>query len=104
MAPLLERRILVTLLVLSGFAWGFVQLADEVVEGETDAFDTALLLALRNPADPSDPLGPGWVEEFARDVTALGQARELQRQRRALPAVRLRPHLEHLCQRRPPAG
>jgi undecaprenyl-diphosphatase len=72
MAPFLERRILVALLVLSGFAWGFVQLADEVVEGETDAFDTALLLALRNPADPSDPLGPGWVEEFARDVTALG--------------------------------
>jgi hypothetical protein len=42
MAPFLERRILVALLVLSGFAWGFVQLADEVVEGETDAFDTAL--------------------------------------------------------------
>ena len=32
----------------------------------------ALLLALRNPADPADPLGPGWVEEIGRDVTALG--------------------------------
>ena len=43
-----------------------------MAEGETHDFDTRLLLALRNPADPSDPLGPGWVEELMRDVTALG--------------------------------
>ncbi|MBP7242334.1 phosphatase PAP2 family protein [Amaricoccus sp.] len=41
-------------------------------EGETHGFDVAVLLALRDPGDPADPLGPGWVEEFARDVTALG--------------------------------
>ena len=35
-------------------------------------FDTALLLALRSPADPSDPLGPPWMEELGRDVTAFG--------------------------------
>jgi undecaprenyl-diphosphatase len=50
----------------------FAQLTDEVVEGETHGFDRAVLLALRNPADPSDPLGPGWLESMMRDVTALG--------------------------------
>jgi undecaprenyl-diphosphatase len=50
----------------------FAQLTDEVVEGETHAFDRALLLALRNPADPSDPIGPAWLESLMRDITALG--------------------------------
>ena len=36
------------------------------------AFDTHIILMLRNPADLSDPLGPAWVEELARDFTALG--------------------------------
>lgn len=51
---------------------GFAGLASEVLEGETLGFDRALLLALRNPADPSDPIGPGWFEEMARDITGLG--------------------------------
>jgi undecaprenyl-diphosphatase len=68
----LEPRALVGLFVAALCAWGFFSLADEVTEGETHAFDTWLLLALRNPADPGDPLGPGWVEELMRDVTALG--------------------------------
>jgi undecaprenyl-diphosphatase len=67
-----EPWALVLILVTAGCVWIFVGLADEVREGETTTFDTAILLALRNPADHSDPLGPGWVEEFARDVTALG--------------------------------
>ena len=50
----------------------FAQLTDEVVEGETHGFDRAVLLSLRSPADPSDPLGPGWLESMMRDVTALG--------------------------------
>lgn len=49
-----------------------IGLAGEVLEGETLGFDRALLLALRNPADPSDPIGPRWLEEIARDVTGLG--------------------------------
>jgi undecaprenyl-diphosphatase len=50
----------------------FGQLTDEVLEGETHAFDETVLLALRSPADPADPIGPGWLEEQIRDVTALG--------------------------------
>lgn len=34
--------------------------------------DRALLLALRTPGDPADPIGSVHVEEAVRDVTALG--------------------------------
>lgn len=67
-----ELAVLVTLLVLVGGTWGFVELADEVFEGNTRAFDRAVLLAMRNSADPSDPIGPKWFEELMRDFTALG--------------------------------
>ncbi|WP_372094972.1 phosphatase PAP2 family protein [Tistrella mobilis] len=50
----------------------FVWLADEVMEGETEALDRALLQSLRNPADLADPLGPNWLETGFADLTALG--------------------------------
>jgi len=50
----------------------FGHIAEEVLEGDATRFDHTVLLALRNPADPADPLGPAWLEEAARDVTALG--------------------------------
>jgi undecaprenyl-diphosphatase len=52
--------------------FAFLYLADEVSEGETMQFDTRLLLALREPGDTTDPLGPDSVEEVFRDFTALG--------------------------------
>jgi undecaprenyl-diphosphatase len=67
-----ELAILATICTVAGGIWAFVAIADEVGEGETEAFDRALLVALRNPADLSDPLGPLWFEEAVRDVTALG--------------------------------
>jgi len=63
---------LIALLVVAGGLWGFVKLADEVQENETLSLDRSVLLAMRNPADLSDPIGPRWFEETARDVTALG--------------------------------
>ncbi len=50
----------------------FIALGKEMREGDTLAFDTATLRALRAPADPSIPIGPSWLPEMARDVTALG--------------------------------
>ncbi|SDB56897.1 phosphatase PAP2 family protein [Bauldia litoralis] len=67
-----EWPILVTLLLPAACIWAFVALADEVIEGETSTIDSAILLALRNPADLADPLGPKWLEEMMRDFTALG--------------------------------
>jgi undecaprenyl-diphosphatase len=52
--------------------WGFVLLASEVSEGRTKSFDDRLLLALRVPGDPARPIGPDWLPETARDVTAIG--------------------------------
>jgi undecaprenyl-diphosphatase len=54
------------------FAWAFVAVADEVREGETHALDSRLLMALRDPQNPANPLGPSWLEESARDITGLG--------------------------------
>lgn len=68
----LELLPLLGLVGLVGAFWGFIELADLVQDGETLAIDKALLLALRDPADPARPLGPGWVQEIGRDVTALG--------------------------------
>ena len=52
--------------------WAFVSIAGEVVEGDTQGLDREILLALRSSTDVSDPIGPRWVEEMGRDVTALG--------------------------------
>jgi len=68
----IESRALLVWIAAAGAAWGFLNIADEVSEGETAAIDRHLLLMLRRPGDPSDPIGPRWVEEFLRDVTALG--------------------------------
>jgi undecaprenyl-diphosphatase len=60
---------------LSGLAailLGFGLLAEEVIEGDTGGFDREILLALRNPADHADPIGPRWLEQVAFDITALG--------------------------------
>lgn len=67
-----ELPLLLALFALAGGTWAFVELADEVVEGDTHAVDERLLLALRSPLDSQEPLGPGWMEEMGRDFTALG--------------------------------
>lgn len=64
--------ILLAIALVIGGVWLFIEVADEVNEGATAAIDQQLLLILRNPGDASDPLGPPWVEEAMRDVTALG--------------------------------
>ena len=50
----------------------FITLAGEVMEGDTQAFDTKILRALRSPDDPSKPIGPAWLEGSLIDLTALG--------------------------------
>ena len=68
----LEPIVLVVLAVATAAVWGFIALADEVLEGDTHAFDNWLVGAMRSANDPADPLGPRWMEEMARDATALG--------------------------------
>ena len=68
----LELVPILVLVLVAGGIWLFAEIADEVGEGETRQIDEQILLALRNPADRSDPLGPRWLEEMERDFTALG--------------------------------
>jgi undecaprenyl-diphosphatase len=58
--------------VAAGAVYLFVALVDEVLEGESRAFDEWILLALRSPGDPGDPIGPWWVKTIFVDITALG--------------------------------
>ena len=61
------------LLAVGGIAagiWIFAAIADEVREGGTQAFDQKLILAMRHP--DLSPIGPAFLQESARDVTALG--------------------------------
>lgn len=67
-----ELSLLLLLCLAAGSAWIFIEIADEVVEGELHEIDTAILLALRTSGNPADPLGPGWLQEMGRDITALG--------------------------------
>lgn len=67
-----DLGITVVLLCAALAAWGFLGLADEVLEGDTQSWDRSILLALRTPGDTSDPIGPAWLEEAVRDCTALG--------------------------------
>jgi undecaprenyl-diphosphatase len=69
-----EVGVLAALCLIAGTAFGVIQLADEIREGETHGFDTAILLAFRNPADLADPIGPWWLEQVMKDITALGSS------------------------------
>lgn len=67
-----ELGVLAAMLAAAAVLFAFAELADDVMEGDTRAFDEFVLLALRSAADRSDPIGPRWFEEMMRDFTALG--------------------------------
>jgi undecaprenyl-diphosphatase len=50
----------------------FVTLAGKVMDGDTQAFDARILLALRDPSDLARPIGPEWMENSVLDLTAIG--------------------------------
>jgi undecaprenyl-diphosphatase len=68
----LELGFVLGLMIAAGGLFAFLSLADEISEGETHAFDTAILLALRRAGDPGQPIGPQWLTLSMTDVTALG--------------------------------
>ncbi len=68
----IEARTLAVLCVLFGSLWGVLRLGGEIREGETAGADRAILLWFRTPGDLALPVGPAWLHESARDITALG--------------------------------
>ena len=68
----IEVTTLVLLSLSIGAVWTLAELTEEVVAGSTSSLDSDILLLLRTPGDLSDPIGPWWLEEMGRDLTALG--------------------------------
>src|SRR5438094_6956435 len=64
--------VLLACLIVIGGTWGFIALADEVKEGDTQRFDDWAVRALRRSDNPAIPIGPRWLQEAGRDITALG--------------------------------
>jgi undecaprenyl-diphosphatase len=67
-----ELAVMLGSLCVVASTWGFVLLASQVMKGHTKSFDEQILMALRVPGDLARPIGPEWLEETARDITALG--------------------------------
>lgn len=63
---------LAVILVAAVIAWGFIELAEAVLEGEAKVFDERVLNVIRGPDTSGPPQGPGWLVEAGRDITALG--------------------------------
>jgi undecaprenyl-diphosphatase len=67
-----EVTVLLAVLSVVLASWVFIELADEVIEGSTQALDERVLRAMRRPDDPAVPIGPRWMHEVGRDLTAVG--------------------------------
>src|SRR6185437_3311788 len=67
-----EIRILISLFVIAGLILTFGHIAEEVIEGDSAKFDQTVVLLFRHANDLSNAIGPPWMEEMARDITALG--------------------------------
>jgi undecaprenyl-diphosphatase len=72
-----EATVLLEVFLVAGCIWTFVKLAGKIRKGGTDEIDNQILRALRRTENPAIPLGPSWLPEMARDVTALGSGVDL---------------------------
>ena len=59
-------------LLVAILLFGFALIALEVTEEEPIAFDRWLMVAFRHASDLSRPIGPPWLLDVVRDITALG--------------------------------
>ena len=71
-AKISKRATLLSISAIAGLLFVFGVIAHNVTEGRSFAFDRRIVLALRDPINPSAPVGPVWVQEMARDLTSLG--------------------------------
>ena len=68
----LDRNVLLAFLAVTLLLVGVGNLASEVLEGDTLAFDRWVIAGLRDPANPGSPLGPAWLKKVMVDLTSLG--------------------------------
>jgi undecaprenyl-diphosphatase len=66
------KHMLPFILAIALLLFAFGVIAQNVETGASFAFDHAVVLAFRDAAHPSVPIGPSWLQEAARDLTSLG--------------------------------
>jgi undecaprenyl-diphosphatase len=67
-----KKSALIAILAIACLLFAFGVIAQNVIAGTSLAFDQKVVLALRDPGNPSAPVGPAWAQEAARDLTSLG--------------------------------
>jgi undecaprenyl-diphosphatase len=70
--PALERDTLIAIVSFAALLALFGIVAEAVAIGGTHDLDRVLLLALREPSNAADPIGPAWLEESMRDLSGMG--------------------------------
>jgi undecaprenyl-diphosphatase len=73
----IETTTLLHLFFGAAFAWLLVKSVPRLYKGRLEAVDNHLLRALRRPDNLSIPIGPKWMPQAAKDVTALGSGTNL---------------------------
>lgn len=68
----MEFPVLLAGILVAGGLWGFLELSEFARDATPHSFDTRLLLALREPGQPDNPIGSDRFEGWVRDITALG--------------------------------
>jgi undecaprenyl-diphosphatase len=72
-----ETTALLHLFFGAACAWLLVKTVPRIYKGRLEAIDNAILRALRRPKNLSIPIGPKWLPQAAKDVTALGSGTNL---------------------------
>jgi len=67
-----ESAVLLSIVVVVSATWALISIAGEVIEGNTLAIDQKIVRSIRGAEDVSVPVGPSWLTDAGRDVTALG--------------------------------
>lgn len=68
----IELRVMAAVLAAAAALSVFLTLAGVVGGGGSADFDRRVLLWFRTPQDLAQPIGPRWLQQTARDITALG--------------------------------
>jgi undecaprenyl-diphosphatase len=67
-----EGAVLAAVVGLLVALFGFIKIAEELLEGELSSFDEWVLRLFRLPDNPGIPVGPSWLLAATKDITVLG--------------------------------
>lgn len=69
-----EFPVLLAGVIIAGGMWGFLELMEVARDGAAHSLDSEILLFFRVAGQPDMPIGPHWLQNAVRDITALGSA------------------------------